>query len=122
MQFQDLVGKRVLVREACSSGHIVEVREACRSGHIVEVRVLEASPSGDRIKFEAQDGRTDWYGEWEWKIIEVLKDSLELRGAPNAMGRILSMVRLDNLEARVAELEQKVDEAGLEGESVPSWH
>lgn len=56
-----VVGKRVLITKGFPS------RES-----VVEARVVEVSPSGERVKFRFGGGAEVWYLSADYKLIEVL--------------------------------------------------
>lgn len=62
MKFE--VGKRYLVDKQDYYQH-----------KLIEVKILEVSPTGQRIKFEYVDGSTSWENLWEWEIVEELEEA-----------------------------------------------
>ncbi len=64
-EFKDVVGKKVLIKESCSSFDI----------DLTEVEVIELSPNGKYVKLKVYtDGHTfyDWRAIDRWKIVDVL--------------------------------------------------
>ena len=69
IEFKDVVGKRVLIKESYSSFDI----------DLTEAEVIELSPSGKYVKLKVYrtDGHTfyDWRAIDRWKIVDVLGEA-----------------------------------------------
>jgi len=69
IEFKDVVGKRVLIKESYSSFDI----------DLTEAEVIELSPSSKYVKLKVYrtDGHTfyDWRAIDRWKIVDVLGEA-----------------------------------------------
>jgi hypothetical protein len=61
INWRDVVGSRLLVREAISSDRYPD-----------EVTLLEVSPSGDYIRLRYPNGNESWRRADWWRIVELL--------------------------------------------------